>query len=313
MPGTIRPGRCLLFVLVAVSALARSDELTPLPLVRVADNVYTAVGVTGPPTLENGGHNNNLSVIITDAGLFVVNAGASSRLARRFHLAIQALSTKRVVWVSNENGQGHAFLGNGYWKDQGAKLVAHTRAIEEMRTHGAAVLSRMKTLNGVKAEGTRVTIPEHGFEDIRVIDLGGTRIELRYFGKAHSPGDISVWLPQQKLLIAGDLAFHQRLLAIFPDTEVAAWIESFDRMAALQPEIIVPGHGSPTDLATVRRETQDYLRFLTSAVTDILDRDGDLADAYRIDQSPWAYLDTFEELAGKNAGRLFQTMELEYF
>ena len=45
----------------------------------------------------------------------------------------------------------------------------------------------------------------------------------------------------------------------------------------------------------------------------ILDDDGDLADAYNIDQSAYSHLDTFEELAGKNAGRLYQTMEMESF
>ena len=128
-----------------------------------------------------------------------------------------------------------------------------------------------------------------------------------------SPGDISVWLPAERVLIAGDIAFHQRLLGIFPDTDVARWIDSFDRMASLPAQIVVPGHGVPTDMATITRYTRDYLQFLMDEVQRILDEDGDLADAYAIDQSAYSHLDTFEELAGKNAGRLYQRMEMEMF
>ena len=76
---------------------------------------------------------------------------------------------------------------------------------------------------------------------------------------------------------------------------------------------LVPGHGGPTDVETVRYYTQGYLQYLTAEVQRILEEDGDLADAYDIDQSAYSHLDTFEELAGKNAGRLFQAMEMEYF
>ena len=309
--------RLLLMLLVvslqAGAAVGSSRALTALDLTRVTANVYSAIGETGPPTYDNGGHNNNLSLILTSLGVVVFNGGDSYMLANRLHLAIQQLTDLPVILVVNENGQGHSFLGNSYWCDQGVKLIAHRRAVEEMRHQGEQILKRMQPLNKEKAEGTYVAIPEHEFDEFYGIDMGGTMIELRSFGEAHSPGDISLWLPTERLLITGDIAFHQRLLAIFPDTNVAAWIESFDAMASLKPELIIPGHGEPTDLATIRSTTQGYLQFLRGKIEEIIERDGDLADAYAIDQSGYSHLDTFKELAGKNAGRLFQTMEMESF
>lgn len=309
--------RLLLMLLVvslqAGAAVGSSRALTALDLTRITANVYSAIGETGPPTYDNGGHNNNLSLILTSLGVVVFNGGDSYMLANRLHLSIQQLTDLKVILVINENGQGHSFLGNSYWRDQGVKLIAHRHAVEEMRRHGAQILKRMQSLNKEKAEGTYVAIPEHEFDEFYGIDMGGTMIELRSFGEAHSPGDISLWLPAERLLITGDIAFHQRLLAIFPDTNVAAWIESFDAMASLKPELIIPGHGEPTDLATIRSTTQGYLQFLRGKIEEIIERDGDLADAYAIDQSGYSHLDTFKELAGKNAGRLFQTMEMESF
>ena len=282
-------------------------------MTQVSPRVYSAIGETQPPSYENAGHNNNLSFIVADDGVVVVNGGDNYLLAEALHRSVREVTDLPVRWVINENGQGHAFLGNSYWHAQGVPIIAHEAAGTEIEEHGHAALRRMKERLREKAEGTTVVAPDETFADRRSLDLGGVRIELIAFGEAHSPGDISVWLPEQSILIAGDIAFHQRLLGVFPDTNVQAWILSFQAMARLQPEIVVPGHGPPTDLATITRETYDYLVYLTDQVEQILDADGDLSDAYAIDQSAYAHLDTFDELAVKNAGRVFQRMELEYF
>jgi glyoxylase-like metal-dependent hydrolase (beta-lactamase superfamily II) len=304
----------ILFLFTLIPAIPTlAEDLAPLPVIRVADNVYSAIGETGPPTYDNGGHNNNLSFIVTSEGVFVFNGGDNNRLARRLHLSILSLTDQPVVWVADENGQGHSFLGNDYWREQGVRLIAHRDAIAEIEAKGNQVLKRMQAIVLEKGEGTKVAVPEHTVDSIWSLNLGGTLIELRSFGAAHSPGDMSLWLPQQKILISGDIAFHQRLLAIFPETDVASWIESFELMATLGPEIIIPGHGQPTDIQSVRWATQEYLQYLTDEIEQILDNDGGLDDAYAIDQSAYAHLNTFDELAVKNAGRLFQTMELEAF
>ncbi|MDO7695514.1 MAG: MBL fold metallo-hydrolase, partial [Planktomarina temperata] len=74
---------------------------------------------------------------------------------------------------------------------------------------------------------------------------------------------------------------------------------------------VIPGHGHPTNMDQVRRYTRDYLVYLREKVGEHLDAGGDLAGAYYVDQSPYTHLDTFEELATKNAGRVFEQMEFE--
>ena len=76
----------------------------------IFQNVWSAIGATGPPTYENTGHNNNLSFIITNEGVIVINAGASSTLAQALHDEIKAITDQPVILVINENGQGHAML-----------------------------------------------------------------------------------------------------------------------------------------------------------------------------------------------------------
>ncbi|MFV2090355.1 MAG: hypothetical protein ACC642_06855, partial [Pseudomonadales bacterium] len=70
-------------------------------------------------------------------------------------------------------------------------------------------------------------------------------------------------------------------------------------------------HGHPTNMDQVRRYTRDYLWFIRAEVRKLLDADEDLQAAYEIDQSRFSHLDTFEELASRNAGRVFEQMEFE--
>lgn len=300
----------------AAEATSQSVSATTpeLLLTRVAENVYSAIGATAPPTYENGGHNNNLSVVIGRDAVLVVNGGASYQLAKALHQAIKKITDKPVKWLVDENGQGHAFLGNSYWAQLGGvEIIAQAEAADEILRHGDKILQDMLAYNRDKGEGTFVAPPTQTFSDILQIDLGDMPVQVISFGPAHSPGDISVWLPNQKIMITGDIAFHQRLLGIFPDTVTSQWIQSFEKMAALEPLIVIPGHGAPTDMAAIERETLGYLKFLRAEVIRILESEGDLQDAYNIDQSAYSHLDTFEELAAKNAGRVFQELEADYF
>jgi hypothetical protein len=61
----------------------------------------------------------------------------------------------------------------------------------------------------------------------------------------------------------------------------------------------------------VRRYTKDYLVYLREKIREHIDAGGSLDEAYYVDQSPYAHLDTFEELATRNAGRVFEQMEWE--
>jgi glyoxylase-like metal-dependent hydrolase (beta-lactamase superfamily II) len=169
----------------------------------------------------------------------------------------------------------------------------------------------MQRRNRDKAMGTELALPDETFADKKLITLGGVQIELLNLGTAHSPGDIVVWLPQRRIVIAGDIAFHQRLLPVFEDTDTAAWIETWAEFAALDAKIVIPGHGEPTTMTEVEKYTVGYLRFMRQAIGKILDDGGTLINAYEIDQSAYRHLDTFNELAGLNADRIYRAMEFE--
>lgn len=281
--------------------------------IKVADGIYSAIGATQPPTYENAGHNNNLSFIVTSDGVAVVNGGASWKLAQALHDEIRKITDQPVRLVINENGQGHSMLGNSYWAAQGVPILAQQEAAAEfLDSEGPRGLESLRSYARENAEGTSIVAPTRTFVDREEIVMGDTRIEVLHLGPAHSPGDTQVWLPDSKVLIAGDIAFSERMPPIFEGTCTLCWIETFEtRLEPLGAEIIVPGHGAPTDLATVRHATVDYLSDLRAKIAEHLENGGDLASAYYVDQSQWQWMDTFEELATKNAGVVFSEMEFE--
>lgn len=315
----MKTGILLAFAALASAAHASEDIADKYPNsllydkpVEVIPGVFSAIGATAPPTYENSGHNNNLSFIITGDGVVVVNGGAAYSLAKALHDEIRALTDQPVKLVFNENGQGHAVLGNNYWTEQGVPVIAHQDAADEVEEHGGSLLEGMKRYNRNKAEGTKVQAPTVTFEDEYIVDMGDFHIEARYLGPAHSPGDIVVWLPEQSLVISGDMAFHERMLPIFEDTYTADWLETWDtEFEALGATYVIPGHGHPTNMDQVRRYTKDYLEYLRGKIGELIEDGGGLAEAYYVDQSPYKNLDTFEELATKNAGRVFEQMEFE--
>jgi len=279
---------------------------------KVADNVWSAIGQTSPATYENSGHNNNLSFIVSDDGVLVVNASDNYLLAKALHEEIKKITDQPVKYVVLENAQGHAMLGMNYWQEQGAKIIAHTDAAEEIKSHGADIIDRMIKGRKDKSLGTVLSKPDQTFDDKLEIQLGKIKIEILHLGAAHSPGDISVWLPEQKLIIAGDMTFNKRLLPLFEDTNTAEWITTtWDKFTALKPEIVIPGHGPATTLEVVTKYTKGYLTYMRSEIEKIIENDGGISDAIKIDQSAFSEYDTFKFLARRNADTLFRLMEFE--
>lgn len=280
--------------------------------IKVADDVWSAIGATQPGTYENGGHNNNLSFVVGQDAVLVVNGSASAKLAEALHEEIKQITDVPVKYVVDENGQGHAMLGNSYWKAQGATIIAHEEAAAVFKADGADILAAMRRYNKEQGDGTELVDVDETFTGEMEIDLGGLTVQLVEFGPAHSPGDVSVVVPDRNVIIAGDMAFHTRIPPIFEDTNTAGWMESFAKFEEVAKDmIIVPGHGAPTDFKTVDEGTRGYIGYLREEVAKIIDEGGGLQEAFEIDQTAYKDKHTYWELAARNAGRVFEEMEFE--
>jgi glyoxylase-like metal-dependent hydrolase (beta-lactamase superfamily II) len=284
----------------------------PLQVQKVTDGVYALVGDIGQRSPENLGNNATFGVIVTNDGVVLVDPGGSYNGAKQIHEAIRSISDKPVRLVINTGGQDHRWLGNGYFKAQGARIIASKAAVADQRARLTDLLISLNRLVGEKLmAGTEAVYAGETFENRLELEVGGVRLVLRHTGTAHTPGDIFVWLPQKQVVFAGDIAYVERLLAVTAESRSRSWIKAFEEMAALKPEHVVPGHGPATTLARARADTYDYLVALRTQVKAFMDGGGEIYDVGKIDQSRFKHIRLFEELKGRNAQQVFQEMEWE--
>ncbi|HRH85568.1 MAG TPA: MBL fold metallo-hydrolase [Rubrivivax sp.] len=279
----------------------------------VAENVYAHVGDIGARSVANEGLNANLGLVVTPAGAVLIDSGATWRGARDIQAAARRVTTQPIRWVINTGGQDHRWLGNGYFRAQGAELIAHASAVPDMRSRGGDQLAALRSLLGAAADDTVPTLPTRLVEgpDAR-LTLGGAVFEFRHRGGGHTPGDMMVLLPQAQVAFAGDIVYVDRLLAVLPVSSTRAWLDAFAALEQLAPKHIVPGHGRVTDLVTARAQTGAYLEALRAHMKRAVEQGLDVSDAVKsFNAAPFLHLSNASELNPGNASRTFLEVERE--
>lgn len=295
------------------------DEL-PLPkAVKVMDGVYTIVGSQIWHNPSNFGLNNNISFIIFKDGVFVFNAGANPAIAYSAHQQIKRITDKPVKWLAVENNQGHAYLGASYWVDVGVKNLyssqqandifnqAFEKEVQEWGERVGHLLTR---------PSRNVTNKFTTFDGKMTVDVGGGEsFELIDFGAGHTPASTSAYIPSRKLFLSGDLAFNERMPVMFNYTNSFDWMNSFEKMMKVIPKDakVIPGHGTPTDMATIKKQTYDYFRYLQKEIKTIVEAGGDVEQAEAVDQSMYKDRPVFDQAAKNNARRIYNEINNGYF
>jgi len=245
--------------------------------------------------------------------VILVDPGGSYLGAQQIDKAIKTLTDKPVTYVINTGGQDHRWLGNGYFKKLGADIITSSAALEDHHARTDNLLSRLDQLIGDKLEGTVPVYADETFETEKTLKVGDVTLEIYHVGAAHTLGDSFVWFPEQKIMFAGDIVYVERALGTGPARNVKSWIEVFEKMAAYQPEVIVPGHGHAVALETAQKDTYEYLVYLVENISQMLDEGVELLDAVELDQSQFSYLKVFDEISRKNAQGVYEQLEFDSF
>ncbi len=189
-------------------------------------------------------------VLVVDCGLGPESGEGVIKLAR------QLAPGRRVVLTVTHAHPEHGFGAQAFKPD--ARIYYNTTQRDYFVRSGAALLDGFRT--GVLSperkyllDGVVITPPDQTYDgDRATLDLGGRRVEFRTWGTAHTPGDQIIHLPGEQIVFAGDL-IEERMFPIVPfyppmilanDIDVARWEVVLNDMLALQPRLIVPGHGN---------------------------------------------------------------------
>jgi len=297
---------------LAIVLSATTAQADILNVVNVAPDTYAIVGPMVQRSPENLGNNATFGLVVTNDGAVLMDPGGSYKGAEMLQQVIKGITDQPVKYVIDTGGQDHRWMGNGYWQEQGAQVIASEDAEADHQDRASMQLTGLSTLIGDDMlAGTEPSPADITFDTDYTLELGGVTLQLHHEGAAHTPGDSTVWLADRSTLFAGDIVYVERILGIGPQSNTQEWVASFEALAALNPEHIVPGHGNPTDLATATHDTYDYLVNIRTKMSDYIDGGGEIIDSVNVDQSAFAYLKNFDKLAKKNAQEVFTQMEWE--
>jgi len=304
------PSTLTALLLACAAHLAHAVEVTFQP---VAPGVYAFIGEKAGRTYENEGLNANIGLVVTPAGALLIDSGASLRGAQQIEAAVRQVTPQPVKWVINTGGQDHRWLGNGHFVAQGAEVIAHANARADLQARGGDHIAALKPELKEKLDGTVPTLPTHWLSGAdETLNLGGTVVEVKHRGGAHTPGDVMVWLPQQRVVFSGDIVYVDRMLGVIPVSHTGRWLASIATLEALQPARIVPGHGEVCDLPQARAQTRDYLQALRTHMKKAVDNGDDIGAAIRsFDAKPWLGLLNAADLHPGNASRTYLELERE--
>lgn len=112
-------------------------------------------------------------------------------------------------------------------------------------------------------EGIRLTPPTRMIEGDARVDCGGRGILVLDLGAAHAHSDLAVWVEDSAILFAGDLVISGQVPLLAGSS--TTWLAALDRLAALHPAVVVPGHGAVGDSSLIDA-TRRFLEWLGDSV-----------------------------------------------
>jgi glyoxylase-like metal-dependent hydrolase (beta-lactamase superfamily II) len=258
----------------------------------VAPNVYAFVGDTEGRTYDNEALNANLGLVVTPEGALLIDSGASYLGAQKIAAAARKVSAQPIKWVINTGGQDHRWMGNGFFKNQNAEILAHANGQADMTARGPAHLRSNAPVLKEKLAGTEVVLPTRWLTEAdTTLKWGGVTVRVVHRGGGHTPGDSMVWLPQSGVVFTGDVVYVDRILGLHPVSKTRTWVQSFAAMQALKPQVVVPGHGRVTTLAQAQKDTGDLLTALRAHMGKAVETGTDISAAVkRFDAAPFKHL-----------------------
>jgi glyoxylase-like metal-dependent hydrolase (beta-lactamase superfamily II) len=228
----------------------------PPPTVRaLAPGVYAAIGDTG----RGSEGRPNAGFIVTTDGVVVIDALASPQQGNQLLQEIRKLTDGPIRRLILTHHHPDHHFGAVVFRRAGAKVIAHPdRRVLASEAGEDALMADWVRVVGLDAmRGFEFAdIPDLPVISADTLHFGGRTIVITHPGAAHSAGDLVVWLPQERILFAGDLLVEDGVTMVV-DGNSRILLTALDSIGRLGPTTVVPGHGAiprrPADLVTRTR------------------------------------------------------------
>ncbi len=307
--------RWLALLLWCWASFVAADEATvPMRAEKVGAHSWYVQGLPGAAARANQGFMSNAGFVVTRDGVVVFDTLGTPALARKMIGEIRKLTRLPIRRVIVSHWHADHYYGLQAYKDLGAEIWAHEAAKSVLGSDAAAdrLAQRRDLLGPWVGDDFKVVPADVWLSGDTDFKLGGLTFRIRHVGPAHSPEDLVMFVAEDGVLFSGDLVFKGRVPFV-GDADSKAWLAALDRLLALKPRTMVPGHGAASrtpraDLTLTRDYLADLRAKMGRAVADFVPFD----EAFEAtDWSRWSWLPAYREAHRRNAYNTYLLMERE--
>jgi glyoxylase-like metal-dependent hydrolase (beta-lactamase superfamily II) len=232
-------------------------RMTP---VKVTEGVYM---------FEHSGGSGNSTVIITDEGVVVLDfhiENAGQTLA-----GIRKLTDKKVRYLITSHSAGDHASGSWHFRDDKPLWIATKNQVHDLQMQELKDFNERKNSNEPRyapyKQADKLGQPDIAFDGAMTLYFGGLTFVINAEGRGHSTGDLTVYIPQKRVMLMGDLLDTE----IHPGqgesgeifySNVQGWLDILDNIMRrnLPVETYVPGHG-PVHIGRGIKDLEEQKRY----------------------------------------------------
>ena len=238
-------------------------------LVKIADNVY------GYEDFHNAGMMTVSMFVVGRDGVMLVDGQGSPAATQRLLDAINKTAGKPLKWYVVGSDHGDHTAGNVVLPS-GITYITHPASRAQLERDAAnAKSANEKAAAEAAAKGAPpptprvVVIPPTAMSgDKQIVDIGGIEAQVLFLGRAHTGGDLMVYLPAQRILFMSE-AYLNRVFPAMRSAYPSEWVKTLDRALAMDVNIYVPGHGFVEEAKASREELVEYQKALKYVIGEV--------------------------------------------
>lgn len=221
----------------------------------------------------------NNAFLVTDEGVLVIDTRQHPRRAEELLATIRKVTDKPIKWVINTHAHGDHHFGNSVFKREGAIFIAHRDTAGMMKSHlGIEMKRRMGYFKQRQYDPgeVKLVLPDVTFDSRLTLTLGGRTVELLYLGPGQNPGDTLVYFPKERVIFTGGPFSKNSWPNPSFTPSMSNWVELLRKIAAMDVDIYLGGHGDIGNKQDVLHEAQmlsDFDAGMRAAVSQGMSKD----------------------------------------
>jgi glyoxylase-like metal-dependent hydrolase (beta-lactamase superfamily II) len=222
--------------------------------VKVTDTVYTYEDFHAGPekfTTTN-------MIVVTSDGVLVADGQGSPEATKGLVDAIRKITDKPIKYVVICSDHGDHTAGNASFPS-GVTYIVHPTS--------KAILDRQAAAANARPDAWKLPASAELVSDRKTLTLGGEEFQIVFLGRAHTGGDLSVYLPRQRILFMSEI-FLNRVFPAMRSAYPREWLATLTKAEQMPIDIYIPGHGFTESGPVSKEELREYHRAMQSVIAE---------------------------------------------